>query len=369
MMSACLAVPAMAQQDQGRQRDSQQRDRQQDRDRDAQDRDSQYRGQQARDSQDRDQRGSQQARYRLNPMGQVIIGFDTDGDNRYDAFESVYYYDLERAIRSSAQRRAQEAQRRQGSGQQQFAQSQQRRQGQPQSQQSRQSQSQSQQGRQDPRSQQRQQAQQRQGGQQRQQGQQGQQQLAKVSGTVTATSMFRLSDGPEHHFIKIETQDGNKIPVDLGRIDQVRKLDLEDGDKITVHGVRTRVNDKRILCARRIQVGDKTMSVGRERDRDLKRVRGEISSVSTKRFKGKDQEFEVAKVKLQGDRTETVILGPAERLKDLDLEQGDRVQLLVRSGRYNDEPALIADQIRSGNKSVNVSKPEGQRFQSRQAQR
>ena len=329
-LSLCLALPATAQ-----------RNEQQTRRPDA--------DQQRQSQQDSRSRSQTQRQLQLDPLGRVVIGVDSDGDNRFEAIEAINYYELEMAKKRSAERRSQAGQQR-DDRQQQFTRSQ------PMDQQRDSSRSmRSDQG--------------RPSGQRSSQSQQPRQQMAKVTGTVTAIDTFRMVDGPKHLFAKIETKKGDQIPVDLGRAEQLQRLDIQDGDRITVYGTHTRMNDKRVVSARKVQVGDKSMMVGREKDRDLKRVQGEITRLFTRSFRGRDQQFDVAKVELNGGRMETVILGPANRLRNLDLQEGDTVQLLVRRGRYNDEPALIADQVRAGEQTVRVTEPEGRRFTAQQDRR
>lgn len=334
-VSLWLTLPAAAQ-----------RSEQPNRQRDA---DQQRQGQQDSRNRSQDSRSSSQRsrQLHLDPLGQIVIGIDSDGDRRFESVEAINYYDLQLARKQSAQRRARSDQ--QGNR------------GPQQASRGRTTDAQGDSSR-SMRGGQRQPTRQRES-----QRPQASQQMAKVSGTVTELKTIRMVDGPKHRVAKIETKKGDRIPVDLGRVEQVEQFDLQDGDQITVYGKHTRINDKRMVSAQKVQAGDKTMKIGRERDRDLKRVQGEITKMFTRRFRGRDQQFDVAKVELMGGRTETIILGPADRLRDLDLQEGDTVQLLVRRGRYNDAPALIADQVRSGDRTVRVAEPEGRRFTMQQS--
>lgn len=306
-----VSLPAAAQPNQ--QDDSQsQRDRQRDRQMQADQRQRQQdQRDRARQPRDLRQRRQQMA---LQPQGWVRIAVDYDQDNRFDAMETIYYYDLVQARERSAQRRGQQGRQRQ------MARSDQTRQ---------------------------------------------RQQLRRASGRVTDMTSIRLNDGQEHRLAKIETQQGQRIPVDLGRAEQADRLDLQEGDRISVWGTRARINDRRILRARRVQAGDQQVTINRERDRNLKRVRGRIANLRTTRFRGRDQQFRVARLELNGGRTETVILGPQDRLQSLNLQQGDEVRLLVRPGRLNDQQALVAEQIRANERTVRVQQP-GRRTGARQ---
>ena len=195
-------------------------------------------------------------------------------------------------------------------------------------------------------------------------GQQGDRsEMARLSGKVTETIKFELTDGKEHVFAKVKTDNGQTIPVDFGTAADLESIDgISDGDDVTVMGRVARVNDRQVMRAYEVQSGNQSASIKHSHDRDLKRVRGEVTALRTARFKNHDRPFKVAQVELNGGRSEVAILGPVDRLGDLDLQQGDKVQMLVRRGRYNGRSVLVADQIRSGDRIARVSKPEGKRF-------
>jgi hypothetical protein len=286
------------------------------------DRNRQERGRRAQDMQRRGpaqgvrQRGQQAQRSPLQPLGWVRVAVDYDQDDRFDAMETIYYYDLVQARDRSAQRRGQQAR----------------------------------QGRQDPfaRSEPRQ-----------------RQALRRISGQVADLRAIRLTGGDQQHIAKVQTHNGQTVPVLLGSAEQLSQLELQNGDQITVWGTGARINDRPVFAARRIQSGEQRVTVSTQPGRNLRRVRGQIASLRTTTFRGRDQQFQVARVELEGGPDRTVILGPQSRLEDLNLQQGDQVQLLARPGRLNDQPALIAQQIRAKDRTVQIEQPEGRRITSR----
>lgn len=73
-------------------------------------------------------------------------------------------------------------------------------------------------------------------------------------------------------------------------------------------------------------------------------VEGRIQDLQTRRI---NREMTlVAQVRTPNNRTVPVILGSESRLGDLDLQQGDRVEILGRRVRLNDRPAVKAQRIR-----------------------
>jgi len=318
------------------------------------------------DDQQRTERPSQQpnrnARLAADPMARIAIAVDRNNDGQFDAIETVTYYDLQVALQRSKQRdqdrsrmKATNERRSPGGGvgerperrmRPNYGRSTHRamRPPRPRSQQGRSQQGRSQQGR----------------------SPQGRRiQLVKMSGTITDMTTFKMSDQDEHRFAKVELPSGEKVPVDLGPVGRTDQLDLQDGDPLTVIGKRARIDDKKFICARQVMSDDQMVSVNQKPDRGMKRVQGRITELMTKRLKGKDQPYQIAEVDLQGGRSERVVLGPKSRLSELDLADGEKLRLLVRRGRYNERPALIASQINRGDKTVQVDKPRGKKVSTR----
>ncbi|KAA5541815.1 hypothetical protein FYK55_16530 [Roseiconus nitratireducens] len=189
--------------------------------------------------------------------------------------------------------------------------------------------------------------------------------MFRVSGSVAAMRSFDLVDGPKHQFIKLDLKDGGVVPVDLGRVDPLSKLNLKEGDQVTVEGKRVRINNRRMLSAQKITSGDQSVDIGRERDRDLKLLDGTVANLVSKKFRDRDNPFQVATVETADGEKETVILGPENRLSDLQLKQGGDVHLLVRQGRYNEDSVWVADAIYDGEQAVTLSKMDAKKFAAR----
>lgn len=105
LLAGVVAAPALAQSDQ------QSRDRQ--------DRQNQRQNQQDRERQkdsrrQQDSRQQQDAEYRLQPRGWVAVGYDHDNDGYYESADYLYYYDLQQAKQRSQQRKQDSQQARQG---------------------------------------------------------------------------------------------------------------------------------------------------------------------------------------------------------------------------------------------------------------
>jgi hypothetical protein len=280
------------------------------------------RGDQRQADRDRDRRGQREAR--LAPSGWVRIGTDYDNDGRFEAVETIFLYDLERARRTSRDRARE--------GQHTRTQDDQRRE------------SQSRQDR--------------------------DRQQHHVQGEIQELRRENFSGIDDEVVIaRIQTSEGRTAKALLGPRSQLSDLDLSEGDQITVQGSRGHVNDKMMLVAHEVRSGNSSASVDMPR-LNLKRARGEVLSKRTARFRGFDESFVVAEVELVSGKRETVNLGPESKVRQLNLSEGDQISLLVRPGRINGQPAMIAEQIRADGQTVEVPRPQDrERFRRTQSDR
>lgn len=330
LCATLVASPAIAQQYQ----DGQQKNQ----------RDANRASQQQDRSQNQSRRGSQQdPRLRVSPSGWIRVAADYDNDGTFDAIETLYVYDLERARQSSRQRANQDSRDMRGSSEMERLNNSSRNNS---SRQARNMQGQSSS------------ADGMRTYQQRRETVEGQIKNLRTQSMAGTDSKGVMA--------RIETEQGRMATVCLGPQKQLNKLDLAEGDQITVEGVRGRVNDRTVLLARKVSSGDQQVDVQMPDARRLKRVRGEIVSKRNAKFRNQDEQHIVAKVRLISGKQETVNLGPKSKVEKLQLSQGDDVSLLVRPGRVNGQSALIAEQINTGDRTVEIS--TGRQFTSRSAQ-
>ncbi|KAA5545477.1 hypothetical protein FYK55_07465 [Roseiconus nitratireducens] len=285
---------------------------------------------------------SRNAEMNLEPAGWVRIAADYDNDGQYESIESIYVYDLERARQDSRNRANRQA--------------------------NRQARQQQDRGQQDQNS--------------RWNGRNGQsneesytamnrstdstanakQRSESVEGKIVEKRMedFAGIDGKQV-IARVKTDDGRTAKVCLGPASKLKPLDLQQGDRVSVQGERGRINGKTVLMAQKVSSGGDNVSVELPSSRFLKRVRGEVLQSRKAKFRGQDERHVVARVRLVNGKSELVNLGPVSKLNSLDLENGDRVSLLVRPGRINGTPAMIAEQVRNDGETVELPRPDDQK--------
>lgn len=347
--------------------------------RDQQKRDQQKRQQQQRDQQMRQQnQRSQQsmknqsqrqsrpdsadsARYQLEPQGWLTVAVDYNRDGRYDALETIYMYDFEKAKQQSESRKRrgmQQAQREEAERNRRMEESEQKM------------------AAEDRRSPQERQARRdrlasmrrARGDMQRRSSGKQMPSLVSCQGTIQSMRKEQMAGGDTRWVLaRVEGDDGKTNVVCLGSAEKLSQLDLRQGDSIQIKGVRARMNDRPIVMVTQIRHNGKQLDTRLPKRVSLKRVKAEVQSMRTVKFRGLDQPHIIAEVKTKGGKNELVNMGPKAKYDQVDLREGDSLKLLVRPGTINGQDALIAQEAKIGGETVRLPRPEDRkRFKNRE---
>ncbi len=318
-----MASPAWAQS--GRQNQSQQQNRMQ------QQQNRMRQNQPQRMQQNQPQSGQQQVRLQLDPEGWVRIAADYDGDGRFDAVETIFAFDLQRAQQMSRQRR--------------------------QGQRNTQSQYGASYRGQDDRQMQR-----------RDVRQMARHPLSRIQGQVRDLTTVQLFGNQDQEVLaRVQTQQGRTAKVALGPRQKIQQLRLQEGDQITVLGKPGRINERAMLIAYRVEAGGNSLNVNRQfQDRGLRPFRGELLGTRTTKLRNMDQQQVIARVRLDQGQTVQAILGPQSKVQNLNLQQGDQITVLGHIARLNQQPALVAEQVAANQNVVTVDLHKQERYRRQQ---
>lgn len=245
------------------------------------------------------QQDSQSREYRVQPGGWVGVAYDYDNDGYYDAADYLYYYDIQ-AARDRSGQRARDSERR------------------------------------------------------RQQGRDRQQ--VSIRGELTNLGIKSLTagmDDRDYRFAEVRTDSDRTARVCLGTEEKVSQLDLREGDRVQVEGVRAQIDDKTVLLARRVSSNGDSIENKLPRRENWQRIEGEVRDVRTAGGDDRDQRHQVIEVRTE-EGPRQVDLGPASEVEQLDLQQGDRVKLLARRGKIGGQAMLIGQKVRANGTTVDV---------------
>ncbi len=95
---------------------------------------------------------------------------------------------------------------------------------------------------------------------------------------------------------------------------------------------------------------------GKRQMQQERTVQGEITNLHT--IKLTENQVFVAKVRMQDDRVANVLLGPKSQLEQLNLQEGDQIQVKGSPGHVNDKTMLVAKKIQSKGEQISVDLPQ-----------
>ncbi len=180
-------------------------------------------------------------------------------------------------------------------------------------------------------------------------------QLARTHGTIKDLETVPMF-GKQQLCAKIKTPQGKTNRVHLGPKDKLRKLNLSEGDEITVYGAQ------KLLSASRIRVNDRTIRLDREWDTAMARMqqpvelRGRIDTL--KEWRADGETHYVAYLENRDGWMQRVDLGTKQELNEAKLNEGDQIRVRGHRSHLNGVAVIIAHQFRIDHRNTNTDKTD-----------
>ena len=169
----------------------------------------------------------------------------------------------------------------------------------------------------------------------------------RIRGEISEIQQVRLLGDDEPHLLaRVGVQGGEDVHVDLGPRSQLQPLNLDEGDRVTVVGVRAQLNDLPIFVATRVHAKQDSVQIDRSRLHPMNRFRGEIEDTRFVRYEGVSDEHLVAKVRLNEDEVILLDLGSASAFEDVNLSADTPIEVVARPGTIDNRRAYIAQDLR-----------------------
>ncbi|MHC1762776.1 MAG: hypothetical protein AB9869_00510 [Verrucomicrobiia bacterium] len=201
-----------------------------------------------------------------------------------------------------------------------------------------------------------------------------------LRGTVESVreAQWRSSSGQtdQRCIVHLTMENGRTTYVDVGSKSMLQDLDLSSGDWVHLRGRFADVGGREVFLADRIQVNGQSHSIQRSGNQGQQMAQGSRTSQSQTRTvqgridgfrhiylrpqQGQRQQHSLAKLQLQDGRSLIVNLGPKRDLDDLQLEKGDRITLRGGQGTIDGRSVFFADQVRTGDRTVQIKRSGGQ---------
>lgn len=97
----------------------------------------------------------------------------------------------------------------------------------------------------------------------------------KITGTVKRTKTVGLRNrDQENMIVQLQTREGRKKIVDLGDVENLEDIDIQQGDKISAWGRTFNIDDKQVFMARKLKANGETISIDRPELSQLSRQPG-----------------------------------------------------------------------------------------------
>lgn len=154
--------------------------------------------------------------------------------------------------------------------------------------------------------------------------------------------------GQEHTVIALKAGD-KTMAADLGRSDKLDTDKLQQGEKITVNGINTKVGDKTVLIAQKVDLGSELIKI----DRSRPQFQGEVVDRRTVKVWGRDHVLAMVKND-QGNKV-AVDFGPKSTLK-VDFKKGDQLTFSGAPARVQDKLVVMALTIQRDGESVPIDR-------------
>lgn len=250
--------------------------------------------------QSQQQQNADRARIVADPQGWVMVGYDTDGDQNIDAYEYIHIYDLRQAEQRSRQRAGGEFR----------TQLRQTRPGRGQD-------SQMMQGR-------------------------GRQDSRMMQGrSRQGSQMMQNRDRQDSRMMQGRGREDSQMMQGRGR----------QGSQM----MQGRGQQQWSQTGQQQRRGQGSAATQR------RQVSGTIQDTKQVQLAQQRQKHTFAKVRTQQGRTVVVDLGPSNRVNQLNLSRGDRIQAQGQVSMVNQRPVLMSEQVRANNQTIRLETPQGSR--------
>jgi len=183
-----------------------------------------------------------------------------------------------------------------------------------------------------------------------------QKRLVRVRGELQQRKLVDLvGDGEKDVVIaRLQTESGKQVDTYLGPNKRLEKLELTEGDQLTVEGHLSQINEQPFVVGHRVSSGEKSVTNRPPRRQTLRHYRGKIKDLRTTSFRGRDGNFLVAKLTGEEGRSAQINLGKKRNLTKLNLEEGDQISVLARTIKIGGKSALIAQLVRANDRTADV---------------
>lgn len=176
-----------------------------------------------------------------------------------------------------------------------------------------------------------------------------------VTGEIVELYQQHLNGEP-NVFAVLRTYPGGMVRAHLGPMHRVFRLNLDEGDQISLVGHFDNVSSRRVLVADQIMANGEFVALNRPPypqpgyseshwQPQPVSIDGEIESLHVRSIDGREHLW--ARLETDGGRTLTVDLGPRSNFFNVELDEGDDITVFGEKQQLGGESAFRALQVRT----------------------
>ncbi len=173
-------------------------------------------------------------------------------------------------------------------------------------------------------------------------------QVVMRQGSIKSAKKVKTPHGTNIVVALTDTKKGDNVIVDLGSADQYDTMPRL-GQDIAVEGTTFKAGEKSVLLASKVTRDDKKQMI----DRSGREFTGTVDDLKTMKVRGKTHQF--ARIMTDNNKKLLVDMGQQDKLK-LDVKKGSKVSVTGPAVKVKDRVMLIAREISSNGKSVEVER-------------
>ena len=163
-----------------------------------------------------------------------------------------------------------------------------------------------------------------------------------VTGSIEKVKQVDVR-GHKHTLVAVQ-QDGKAMNIDLGHAQGVEYLNLKAGTKITATGPMTKVGDKTLVLAKKLEVDGKQQQIHRERPE----MTGKVTDTRKTKVRGTEHLLAIVDGSSNNAGKMAVDLGPADRLS-MKVQKGSQLTFTGVPIKVKDKRLVIAQSVKQPN--------------------
>jgi hypothetical protein len=191
-------------------------------------------------------------------------------------------------------------------------------------------------------------------------GGQGRLAWQRVHGNVTQTREIELPGMEDRMMVgMVKTDQGQQSLVCFGPREDLENVQISQGQPLTIEGPVFHIGGKKLVLAQRLRADGQTVDINQqfrpEKQGNSQQVRAQIMETRQIELPGISKQLMVALVKSDQGRNFLVCLGPADRLGDLRLRQGEQISTQGPCFRFEGHRFVMARQVNANGQTIQVS--------------